>query len=246
MLEFSAEFAAILSAAFQLILLIYLAQGPWKRFIVLFAYVLVDLASTISETVANSCTRVRPDERSIMPPAGQKMYRHLFWVDELTLDLLLFALVATLTYEVLRETPMRKLANRVMGGAVLLVLVLPFTVLHPNFSPWPDGAWFNGTSQILNFAGAIMNLVLWAGLLISFQSDRQYLMVSIGVGLAVSGAAFSSGLLHLIPLGSFSWIPEMFWLLTHVGALLMWCWAFWPAPKSARARAPVISIERMR
>ena len=109
-----------------------------------------------------------------------------------------------------------------------MAVFLPFLLFHPKFTPWPNGVWFNSTSQMLNFGGAIMNLALWTALIASKRRDPQLLTVSAGLGIVVTGAAISFGLVHLTPL-RIHWLPNVFLMLTHIAGLMIWYWAFRPA-----------------
>ncbi len=211
----------IVSTVVQLVLLIFLLQGPFRKFPVLFIYLVADLASTVVETLADSFYNVGRES---------PFYLLLFWSDEIALDLLLFLLVIVLTYQATEGSPVRAMTGRLLGGVVLAVLLLPFVLFpRPFTSPW-----FNSTSELLNFGGAIMNLFLWTALIGSRRRDQLLLTVSAGLGVVVTGAAISFGLRHLITQREL-WIPNMFLLLTHLTGLAIWCWAFRPAAKKPSA-----------
>ena len=133
--------------------------------------------------------------------------------------------------------------NRFLIGVVVAALVLPFVLFHPRFTPWPLGAWFNSTSELLNFGAALMNLPLWATLIGSRLRDPQFLKVSAGLGVAVTGAALAYGLRHFIPPGAFRWVPNLFLMLSQLAGWLLWCSAFRISmPNKALGTTPVASI----
>jgi hypothetical protein len=85
--------------------------------------------------------------------------------------------------------------------------------------------WFHGASQFLNFAAALMNLVLWTALLGTGKRDPQLLTVSAGLGISVTGAAIFYGLLTIYRSDALG----LCYVLAHMACLPIWCWAFRPA-----------------
>ena len=124
----------------------------------------------------------------------------------------------------------------------MVALVLPF-LLFPMFpkgpKAWPEASWFNSTSELLNFGAAIMNLVLWGVLIADRKRDPQLAVVSVGLGVVVTGAAISYGLRHLVPADAV-FIPNVFLILTQLVGWSIWSRAFWPArsPHPALDPAP--------
>src|SRR5260370_9518200 len=110
------------STVVQLVLLIFLLQGPFRKFPVLFIYLVADLVSTAMETLADSLYNVGRES---------PFYLLLFWSDEIALDLLLFLLVIVLTYQATEGRPLRSMTRRLLGGVVLSVLLFPFLVFAP-------------------------------------------------------------------------------------------------------------------
>jgi hypothetical protein len=127
--------------------------------------------------------------------------------------------------------------GRLLTGLVAGTILLPFLIFPVSFQPLPKVAWFNSTTELLNFGAAIMNLVLWAALIPSRPRDPQFLIVSAGLGVLVTGAALSYGLRHFLPQGALTSLLNLFLNLTQVGAWVIWCWAFWPARR--RRNAPL-------
>jgi hypothetical protein len=163
-----------------------------------------------------------------------KLYARLYWSNDVIVDLLRFLLVIVLTYAATPEGAKRASIGRILGGIVAVVVVLPFLLFPLHFKPWPEASWFNSTSELLNFGAAIMNLGLWGALLANRKRDPQFVAVSIGLGVVVTGAALSYGLLHLIPT-KVRFIPDIFLMLTQLAGWSIWCRAFWPVPRPAPA-----------
>ena len=151
---------------------------------------------------------------------------HCIMRDSIIVDLLRLVLASVLIYKV-AATPS---LGRILAGLVLVMVVLPFVLFHPTFKPMPSVAWFNSTSQLLNFGASIMNVILWGALIQSRRRDSQLMGLSVGLGILVTGAAVSCGLRHFIPQGGFTAAFNLFLNLTQLAAWLIWFHAFTPAP----------------
>ena len=92
-------------------------------------------------------------------------------------------------------SPLLAGVRRLLGIIAAAAVVLPFILYHPYFT----SRWFRHTSQLLSLGAAFMNLLLWTGLLgRKGKRDQQLIMVSIGLGIAVSGYAVSYGILQFM------------------------------------------------
>jgi hypothetical protein len=200
----------------QIALLFLLLSGGLRKYPLLFVYSIAQLLADMAEVAAR---------QQFGTKAAQ--YVLLYWTDEILLDLLLFLMVIAFTYQALEGNPLRGKAGKFLGAVVVLAVVAPFVVYYHRtlFTT----SWFNGTSQWLNFSGAIMNLGLWTALLANKKRDPQLLVVSIGLGLAVTGAAMAFGLRQFMTRGGLRQFANLVGVLTHLIGLCVWCWAFRPA-----------------
>jgi hypothetical protein len=209
-----------------LLVLILLLRGPVRRFWIVFGYVLWELLSTVGLTAFEWLSGGAGDRNT----EAARMYARLYWSNDVIVDLLRFLLVIVLIYRATAAGVRRSSTRNLLGIVVVAALALPFILFPMNANPWPKGAWFNSTSELLNFAAAIMNLVLWGALLADRKRDPQLTAVSVGLGVVVTGAATSYGLRHLLPAQAV-FIPNLFLLLTQLAGWTIWCRAFWPAAK---------------
>ncbi len=210
------------SIAIQAAVIIFLLRrSAFRRYPLLVVYCVLQLAATIAEEYVS---RVH----------GQtNFFRKLYWTDEITLDLLLFFMVIALIYRALEGSPMRVAMGRLLGAVVAVVLIVPFVLFTARrFST----IWFDGTSQLLNFGAAIMNLGLWTALIGTKKRDPLLLTVSAGLGVAVTGAAIAYGLRRFTPPTSTAQqLANLFKTLTYLTSVAIWCWAFRPSGRSSRA-----------
>jgi len=174
-----------ISIAIQAAVIVFLLRrSAFRRYPLLLVYCVLQLAATVAEEYVS---RVHGQTR---------FFRNLYWTDEITLDLLLFFMVIALIYRAVEGSPVRIAMGRLLGAVVAVVLVVPFVVFTARrFST----TWFDGTSQLLNFGAAIMNLGLWTALIGTKKRDPLLLTVSAGLGVAVTGAAIAYGLRRFTP-----------------------------------------------
>jgi hypothetical protein len=99
---------------------------------------------------------------------------------------------------------------------------------------YPSTVWFQSTSELLNFGAAIMNLMLWGTLLASRRREPQVLLVSLGLGIVVTGTALAYGVRHLMGQHEFRAVGYLFMNLTQLIGWLIWCRAFLPTRKPVK------------
>jgi hypothetical protein len=206
----------------ELYLVLLLLRGAFRKYPVFSLYILAQLIGDSLEAFA--FYRFGHDSRN---------YRTTYWTDEVTVALLLFLVVITFTYEALKDNPLRPKAGKILAVIAILTLASPFVLFRSHVFSY---RWFNSTDQMLNFGGAIMNLVLWGALLTNRRRDPQLLTISMGVGIAVTSAAVVWGA-RLMFSDPNRWPLDTFAVLMKVASLLLWCWVFRPrSPRSAPPR----------
>jgi hypothetical protein len=246
--DFLAPVLTVGSAAALFLLVVFLLIGPTRKFWVLLLYAGWEVFVSIGLTLAD--IRLHGSAQLARFPDASRLYARLYWTNEIIDDLLRFVLVTVLISQVAGSP--KPLLKRVLTGLVLAMMVLPFLLFQPVFPakpsptlypPWyPTGAWFNSTSQLLNFGAAIMNLFLWGALIQARKRDPQILAVSIGLGIMVTGAAISYGLRHFMPQGGYTAAFNLFLNLTQLAGCLIWCRAFWPVP-GRRASVAAVPLQ---
>lgn len=219
---------ALADYVLQVLLLVFLSRGFARKYFTLTAYASVLLILSSVEILVD-----------LNLGRDSALFSRLYWTDEVILDLLLFLLVIVLTHRALDDNPLRSKADRLLGGVVLAAIVLPFFLFYSRglFTP----RWFNRTSQMLNFGAAIMNLGLWSALLLNKKRDTRLVTVSIGLGLAVTGAAVSYGVRYLNLNQTELNLADLLKTTTHLASMLVWCRAFWPGGKRRPISTPIVS-----
>lgn len=222
-----------------LLVLVLLLRGPYRKFWALLGYIVWELLANAALTSFDIIYN-RPSFGKTASADAIKWYSRLYWSNEVIVDLLQFLLVILLIYQATAGGGKKVFTGRVLTGVVVVALALPFLVFPMGSKAWPQGTWFNSTSELLNFGAAIMNLGLWGALLSNRQRDPQLVVVSVGLGVVVTGAAISYGLRHFVPVEA-RFVPNLFLMLTQLLGWAIWCRAFWPA--TARHLAPTKALQ---
>ena len=203
----------IVSVILQLGVIAFLLQGAFRKYPLVLAYSLARLITSVLEVV-------------IRQKLGNQtaFFRQVYYSDRVILNLMLFAMVTTIIFGLLEGKPQRSIIGKALMGIVAAVLVLPFIVLSRPFTTH----WLNAMSQFLYFGSGIMTMVLWTVLMSSRPRDSQLLKFTLGLGVAMTGAAVAFGLHQWMGSPRLVWMPNLFLQVTHVTGLFVWCWAFRP------------------
>ena len=215
----------LVSLILQLVVIVFLLQGAFRKFPLVLAYSLARLATSVVEVL-------------VFHQGGKKtaVFRRLYYFDRVALNLILFLMVTAIIFRLLQGNPERSTMGKALTGVVGAVLLLPFLVLSRPFT----SHWLDGMSQFLYFGSGVMTLALWTVLIRSRSHDSQLLKFTAGLGVAMTGAAVSFGLRQWMHSPHLLWMPNLLLQLTHVAGVLAWCLAFRPA--RPHPSAPPVAI----
>ncbi len=208
------------TALLQVATVVFMLAGHIRKYAFVLIYCLLQLGTSMVEMTVTS--RFGPRSR---------LFYHLFWTDEIGLDLVLFFILIVLTYRAMEGSPAQAAMGRMLGAVIAIVMALPFVLFKGAFV---KTAWFDHMSQLLNFGAALLNLGLWTALLGSGKRDPQLLTVSAGFGVVATGVATSFGLRRLVHFpgagsNSLAWMSaNLVFVAAHLGGALILCWAFRP------------------
>ncbi|GEM_PF-1243213 len=230
------------------LVLVFLISGRFYRYWAVLAYVVWEIVANLAFTVADILYHGSWSAQRYT--TAQLLYARLYWTNDVLVDLFRFVLIILLIY--MASEGSKRVSGFVLGTIVLAALVLPFALFDRNIRmievgamrlPFPTTLWFQSTSELLNFGAAIMNLILWTRLLASRQRDPQIVLVSLGLGIVVTGTAMAYGVRHLIGNQEFKAVGYLIMNLSQLLGWLVWCRAFWPAAKTQEAvKSPVSSV----
>jgi len=240
MTVFIEHLLGVVSGVLLLAVVVFLLQGSFRKYPLLLLYVAWELFATVGLTWADQVYNGTASYTAKTITEGQRLYGHLYYTNDIIVDLLRFLVVTVLTFQATPEGPRRRYVGRLLGGVAVFVMAVPLLLFHPTFTPWPSFVWLNSATELLNFGAAVMNLVLWGTLIASKKRDPQLLTVSAGLGIVVTGAAVSYGLRHFFKPGVWRNVPDILLMLTQLAGWTIWCWAFRPQPKPHSAPAEAL------
>jgi hypothetical protein len=214
---------AVAGMFLELYLVLLLLRGSFRKYPIFFLYILGQLLG--DSLLAFAFYHFGHESRN---------YFKIFWASEVTAAVLLFLVLITFTYEALRDNPLRPKAGKILAVIAALTMASPFVLFHSRLF---SNHWFNTTDQMLNFGGAIMNLVLWGALLANRHRDSQLLTISMGVGIVATSAAMMWGA-RLWVADANRWPFDTFMVLMKIASLMLWCWVF--RPKTPRSAPPQV------
>ena len=213
--------------AMQLATVVFLLWGPTRKYAFVLGHCLLQLCTSVLEVTVSKEFGTR-----------SRVYRQVFWTDEIVLDLLLFLILILLTHRAMEGSPARAAMGKMLAAVAALVVSLPF-VLYPG--AFVKTAWFDHTSQLLNFGAAILNLGLWTALLGSGKREWQLLTVSAGFGVTATGVAIAYGLRAMIHARGPAWTAaNLAFGFAHLAGALILCWAFRPARGDRSLRSSAV------
>ena len=169
----------------QFLIVAALLRGAWRRFPFVLASSAVELvyALVLAPSALETMRGLRP---SGLP------YWVTFWIGGAITQLLLYAVVISFLY---------RAAGRLRSAQVarVLLILVACLVAGGTFLAHYDpsiqrGEWLTPWFRDLNFACALMDIVLWTSLLAARLRDRQLLMLSGGLGVQFAGAAIGESL----------------------------------------------------
>jgi hypothetical protein len=210
-----------LAVLLQLTVLIFLLRGAFQKYPVLFLYCSIQFGTNILMGIVAFGSGIQT-----------QLYRNLYWTTDLTLDLLRFFLVIALTLQIIHGSGLKPGVERAFAIIATAAILLPFVLFHPFFT----SRWFRHTSQLMSFAGAAMNLLLWTVLVERRRRDPELLLVCAGLGISVTGVAITYGLLQFSG-PHIRWLPDLIKSGTLLVGTLIWCYAFRPATRPLPVQA---------
>jgi hypothetical protein len=173
----------------ELMVIAALLRGHYRRFPFIFAYTIAEFLVVAAEIPTYWAYYTHG-----AAAANQRSY--LFNLDEVILQVLIYAVVMSLLSKATAMLPSRRTFRAaVIVAAVLFAgisLAIHYSGPHAN-----TGEWLTPWMRDLNFSSAILDLALWGLLISSREKDHLLLLVSGGLGIRFTGEAIGDSLRHL-------------------------------------------------
>jgi len=167
----------------ELLILAALLRGGYRRYPFVFLYAVGEFLTTVAEVPASWA----------YSHGVRNTYVSLWWLDQVTLQLLVYAAVFSLLYRATGSQPGHRsfrLAT-ILGAAAFAGGSL---AVHYYMGA---GSWHAAWIRDLNFCSVIIDLILWSFLIAQRRADHQLLLLSSGLGVQFCGGAIGQALRQL-------------------------------------------------
>jgi hypothetical protein len=177
----------IIGLPLEVLIITALLRGGYRRFLFVFAYIVADLLTTVVEMPAALGYVRRTGEGSV--------YASVYWIDEVVLQVLIYAVVISLIYDATRQVRSRRVVRVSLIAAAVLIAGTSFLIHYqPGLS---KGEYMTPWTRDLNFCSAILDLGLWALLIGSRSRDHQMLLLSGALGIKFAGESIGESVRQL-------------------------------------------------
>jgi hypothetical protein len=214
---------ALIGLLLDILVIFYLVRGPFRRFVFVFCYCLVEAVGFIIGSLSYLH----------LGPRGLR-YENIFWGADLVTHALITLILVSLIRESLGNRPdLKRLASWVLPlamAAIALVSALTFRDASIN-------VWMTPVSRNLSFSEEILNFMLWTALIQNRDYDRLLLFISAGIGIQVTGEVIGHTIRTFMRTPGMIWLPDTLLMVSEIICLITWVLAF-GRPKSPSALAP--------
>ncbi len=169
----------------EVIIVSALLRGPYRRFPFVFAYVLALLLATLVQIPSY-----------VLFYTGGEGRAWTYWLTEAFLLVLLLAMVQSLIWRATEFARTRRLIRLALFPATALLMGISF-LIHYSSGPSQVGVWMTSIGRDVNFAAAILDLVLWTMLVMRRERDRTILLLSGGLGVQFTAEAIGQSIRSL-------------------------------------------------
>jgi hypothetical protein len=209
-----------------LIIAALLRGGCYRRFPLIFIYMIGDFFTTVVELPSAAGYDRGMRWAAITLPA-------VYWLDEVIMQVLVYAVVMSLIYQATGKLRSRRIVRAsLIAGAILFAGISFLIHRDPALNA---GSFMTPWTRDLNFSSAILDLALWALLIASREKDHRLLLLSGGLGIQFTGEAIGTSIRQLA-LRTRSRAISLTGGVTMLLASLVFLYIWWQALRTAPAR----------
>lgn len=198
----------------NLLIIVALLRGAYRRYQFVFAYALALILSTVIEIAAGTDPKTVRDVRDTY-----------YWINEFILQLLVFCVVIAFIDQAANEAERRPVRRGWLIAGAAIIVAASFS-LHRGMRP---NLRMTLVSRDLNICAVILDLMLWSLLVASRRRNRPLLLLSGGLGIQLTGAIMGQSLRPMS--------PNLFFAgaLLEVSTYLLGLYIWWRALRSIPA-----------
>ena len=170
----------VMGLALQLLIIGALLRGGYRRFPLIFFYIIADFLTTVVEVPS-----VVGYDRGMRWAA--LAFPAVHWFDVVVMQVLVYAVVMSLIYQATSKLRARRIVRvSLIAGAILFAGISFLIHWNPALN---TGSFMTPWIRDLNFCSAILDMALWALLIAAREKDHRLLLLSGGLGIQFTGAA---------------------------------------------------------
>ena len=216
-----------------LLLIARLLRGEWRRYALVFVYVIADFLVAAMEAPSVIQTYLKKQSVEALEE------RALLWAKvEIVLQILIFAVVLSLIFRAAAKLKSRKLllVACIAGGA--LFVAVTFWIHYQ-----PVGKvllWLTPWTRDLNVCTTILDLGLWTLLLVQREKDQKLFLMSGALGIQFTGEALGNSVRDLAIAHRIGWLSLTGGAMVQAAGIIriyMWARAF-KESRTAKAVSP--------
>jgi hypothetical protein len=218
----------------QILIIAALLRGGYRRFPLIFIYVIGDFLTTVVEIpYAVGYGRGMQWAASALPA--------VYWRAEVIMQVLVYVVAMSLIYQATGKLRSRRIVRASFIAGPILFAGISFLIhrdpalnLGSFMTPW---------TRDLDFCFAILNLALWNLLIASRAMERQLLLLTGGLGIQFTGEAIGTSIRQLALRNrsrAMSLTGGVVMLLANLVFLYIWWQALRTAPARKRPGVPTL------
>jgi hypothetical protein len=171
----------------EILIISALLRGPYRRFPFVFAYIIALFLATLVQIPSYILFYTGGAGVQVRSRAW------VYWLTEAFILPLLLAVVLSLIWQAAEFARTRRLIRFSLFPVAALLVGGSF-IVHYSAGPAKVGVWMTSLACDINFAAAILDLVLWMMLATQREKDRTILLLSGGLGIQFTAEAVGQSL----------------------------------------------------
>jgi len=207
-----------------------LARGPYRRYPLVFFYMLASLVTTLVE-IPLSLEALHTGIAQ-----AKSFFARVYWINDWSMQILIFAMVLSLIVQATADSNSRRVMRVGLAGLVILAAGTSFSIRYRP-SPTKFGVWMTPWTRDLSVCATVLDLALWMMLISSRKTDRRLLLISGALGMRFTGDAIGQAISSL----SMARKVEALALTGSVIVMLAdlaWLYFWWQTFRVARSSPP--------
>jgi hypothetical protein len=174
----------------EILVIVALLRGGFRRYPVVFAYLLVNFVTTLVDIPFLTQSYFTHDTAVIRQGA------RVYWINEWILQVLIFATVISLIDLATSVSRSRRAIRLALAAGALLFagITLWIQYLPP---PVKYGVWMTPWTSDLSVCATVLDLALWMILIASRGSDRKLMLICGALGMQFTAEAIGEAIVAL-------------------------------------------------